>query len=122
MKLTGINQNCTFKALFIHPYKRDYAIDFIKKYEDVIGNVSKEKDIVISTEDKIIEEGTDFVITKPIINVAIHPKTILRKNGAKIDKKYNTVMNTAFSYIPSTVNEKDEKFADVLQNTLSLIG
>ena len=121
MKLTGIGQNIAFKALYIHPYKRDYAIDFIKNYEADIDMASRKKDVFISVGDKIVEEGSDYVITKPVINVAIHPKKVLKKYGTEIDKEYDTVMSTAFSYIPSINNEEGKKFSGVLQTALSLI-
>ena len=122
MKLAGINQNCAFKSLIIHPYKMNYTQRFLTPYKDIIAKVSREKDLYIAAEDKVVEEGPDYSITVPVISVAIHPLEINDKKGMRLDKNYNKVINTAFTYVPSTQNEKDGKFAEVLQESLSLIG
>ena len=123
MKLSGINRNCSFSALVIHPNKKEYTEDFLKSYENIVAKAANDKDLYISAEDKIVVQGSDYIITRPIINVAIHPKEIVKSNGKiELDKKYDTVMCMAFSYVPSVKNEKEGKFAEVLQKALSLIG
>ena len=122
MKLNGINKTSAFKALVIHQYKKDDAQNFLKQYEETVNNAAKDSDIFISADDKIIQEGHDYIISIPVINVAIHPIEKVENNKMVLDKKYKTVMSTAFTYVPSVQNEKEGKFAEVLQKSLSLIG
>lgn len=123
MNISKLSQNCSFKALVIHPYKEDYTRNFLKKYEDVVLKASKDMDLYVSYDDKVVQQGADYAISNPVINVAVHPVEITDENGTmRLNKNYKTVLSTAFSYVPSIINEKEGKFAEVLQKSISLIG
>ena len=51
----------------------------------------------------------------------IYNNSIINEMNTEV-KKYKTVLSTAFSYVPSVINEKEGKFAEVLQKSISLIG
>ena len=124
MKVTGINVNRAFKGLYIDPDNETTTKNFLKQYENVVNKAAKNNDLFISSDNMVIERGSDYEILKPVINVAINPIEVDNgePNGYKFSRNYNTIPTLAFSYIPSTENEKNGKFAETLEKTLSLIG
>ena len=122
MKIASTN-NCSFKGIVIHENNADYINKFITPYREILEKAAKDKDIYISSENMVVQKGSDYSISSPVINVAIHPMEVEDEKGTmKLDRNYKTVYCAAFSYRPSIINEREKKFEKILENQLSIIG
>ena len=122
MRIANINQNCTFKALYISDEKDDVIKRVVVPRKDFLEKMAKDRNIFISRDNAEVTRGIDYVCTRPTIRVNISPVYGTENCKISLAKDYKTVMGTSFIYLPSTKNEKENKFETTVQKFISLIG
>ena len=123
MRISGIKQGLPFKALHILDEGDENIKKVVEPNKKELEEMAKGKSIFISKEDAVLVQGSDYTIYKPVINVEILPEPVqIDKNKMEIKERYNTVLGASFVYVPSTANEKANKFMDIMKKSISLIG
>lgn len=123
MKISGIKSGLPFKALYISDENNEHIKKIVNPNRKELEQMAKDKIIYIESGEATVVQGSDYTISKPVLNVEILPNPVQTgKEKFELKEKYNIVMGTSFIYVPTTKNEKENKFMEVMRKSLSLIG